>query len=99
MSRDGWINSQIVRGMLIAMLVIATLAVAYPVHASWYALLVGAQGQDQATFAGDITAVNGALTSGRWRGYNVAGHTLVLSSAAANQASNANVVANLQAIN
>lgn len=50
-----------------------------PAQASWYAVVVGASGADQAVFAADAAAVSGALASGRWKGYNLPGHTTVLS--------------------
>src|SRR5438128_10955563 len=85
----------------IALLLVAvlSLALAQPVAASWYALLVGAQGQDQAVFDNDVVTVNAALTSGRWNGYNLPGHTLTLRSGGVLQAGSANVIASLGSLN
>ncbi len=75
------------------------LGLTLPADASWYALLIGAEGSNQSTFSSDVVAVQGGLTSGRWQGYNLPGHTLTLHATAAQQASTANIAAQLRTLN
>lgn len=80
-----------------------SLATAEPARASWYALLIGAQGSspggaDQLVFNQDVTQVAADLTSGKWLGYNLLNHTLILSPTGV-PASSAAVTADLKALN